>query len=247
MPARKFVVYAQNHDQAGNRPGGERFGSLLSLEAQKLAAGAVLLSPFIPLLFMGEEYGETAPFLFFTSHSDAGLDDAVRRGRREEFAEFRWPAGFVDPADPATFERSRPDAGLCAAQPHRRLLGLYTELLRLRRGLPALKELSKRSATATALEEQKTLLVVRASDAGSVFAAFHFGDRPASVALRVPPGNWRRLLDSSDQRWGGPGARSAPEIGVSDGATLDLNAKSFLLYAQSPPDGTSEGEQGESS
>ncbi len=88
--ARVFVVFSQNHDQVGNRACGERLSVLVNFEAQKLAAGMTLLSPFVPLLFMGEEYGEPSPFLYFTSHGDADLIEAVRRGRREEFSEFGW-------------------------------------------------------------------------------------------------------------------------------------------------------------
>ena len=99
MPAQQFVVFAENHDQVGNRLFGERLGQLLSLEALKLAASAVILSPFIPLLFMGEEYGEVAPFQYFISHLDAQLVDAVRRGRREEFAAFAWQGEPPDPQE----------------------------------------------------------------------------------------------------------------------------------------------------
>ena len=81
IPARQFVVFAQNHDQVGNRLFGDRLSTLVSFEALKLAAGMVILSPYIPLLFMGEEWGEPAPFQYFTSHSDAALIEAVRRGR----------------------------------------------------------------------------------------------------------------------------------------------------------------------
>src|SRR5439155_1354127 len=84
VPAERFVVCAQNHDQVGNRPRGERLSRLVDLEGLKLAAGMVLLSPFVPLLFMGEEYGEEAPFLYFVDHSDPKLVRAVRRGRRAE-------------------------------------------------------------------------------------------------------------------------------------------------------------------
>ena len=85
---RRFVVFSQNHDQVGNRPLGDRLSGIVSFEALKLAAGVVILSPFVPLLFMGEEYGETAPFLYFVNHSDPGLIEAVRKGRNEEFADF---------------------------------------------------------------------------------------------------------------------------------------------------------------
>lgn len=122
--AGRFVVFSQNHDQVGNR----RLGDRLDLDGQKLAAAAVLLSPAIPLLFMGEEHGETAPFQYFVSHGDPDLVEAVRRGRRAEFA---LDGGVPDPQDPATFERSRVDPS--RGDPERR--AWYRRLLELRRGL----------------------------------------------------------------------------------------------------------------
>ena len=83
LPPAKWVVFSQNHDQVGNRPQGERLSTLISFEALKLAAAMVLLSPNIPLLFMGEEYGEEAPFLYFVSHSDPALIEAIRQGRKK--------------------------------------------------------------------------------------------------------------------------------------------------------------------
>src|SRR5205823_6336887 len=93
----QFVVCAQNHDQVGNRMNGERLAALVPREKLRLAAAAVILSPFIPMLFMGEEYGETAPWQYFTSHGDPDLIEAVRRGRREEFEEFEWEGEPPDP------------------------------------------------------------------------------------------------------------------------------------------------------
>ena len=114
---KQFVVCSQNHDQVGNRMLGDRLSATLSFEQQKLAAGAVLLSPFIPLLFMGEEYGETAPFQYFVSHSDPALIEAVRQGRREEFAAFAWQGEVPDPQDEATFRRSRLNRDLAGKEP----------------------------------------------------------------------------------------------------------------------------------
>lgn len=94
----KFVVFSQNHDQIGNRTYGERLSKLVPFDAMKLAAALVLLSPSLPLLFMGEEYGEESPFLYFVDHSDMNLIEAVRKGRHEEFASFK---GKVEPPDPA--------------------------------------------------------------------------------------------------------------------------------------------------
>src|SRR5882724_6724507 len=111
---------------------GERLSSLVNFESLKLAAGANLLSPFVPLLFMGEEYGETAPFLYFTSHGDANLAEAVRRGRTEEFRAFRWQGQIPDPQAEATFANSRLRRNLAQEEPHRTLLRFYQMLLRFR-------------------------------------------------------------------------------------------------------------------
>ena len=126
LPREAFVVFDQNHDQVGNRA----FGDRLPREAQPLAAFCVLLSGFTPMLFMGEEYGEDAPFQFFTDHIDKRIARATRDGRRREFAAFAQFAGqeIPDPQDPATFERSRP-----AGRVDERIRSLYAELLRVRR------------------------------------------------------------------------------------------------------------------
>ena len=104
VPVNRFVVYSQNHDQVGNRA----FGDRLARRAQPLAAFCTLLSPFVPLLFMGEEYGERAPFQFFSNHIDEEIAVATREGRRREFAAFAsFDEELPDPEDPATFERSK--------------------------------------------------------------------------------------------------------------------------------------------
>src|SRR5262249_4226865 len=126
LPPERFVVCVQNHDQVGNRALGDRLSTLVDFNSLKLAAGLLLLSPYVPLLFMGEEYGETAPFLYFTSHEDPALAEAVRRGRREEFS---WQGEAPDPQDEATFVRSRIDP----SRGNPVLLALYQELIRLRR------------------------------------------------------------------------------------------------------------------
>ena len=135
VPADRFVVFVQNHDQIGNRAGGERLAALVSPDALRLAAAVLLLSPYVPMLFMGEEYGETRPFLYFVSHGDPALLDAVRTGRREEFAAFGWADDVPDPAAEETFLRSRLDR----ASGSTALRALYRDLLRVRREEPALR------------------------------------------------------------------------------------------------------------
>ncbi|MEY2412252.1 MAG: maltooligosyltrehalose trehalohydrolase, partial [Acidobacteriaceae bacterium] len=125
----KFVVCIQNHDQIGNRARGERLSELVNFETLKLAASVTVLAPFIPLLFMGEEYGEIAPFQYFTSHSDQALIEAVRKGRQEEFAAFAWEGKVPDPQDEATFRNSKLNHELKNKEPHQTLRALYRELL----------------------------------------------------------------------------------------------------------------------
>jgi maltooligosyltrehalose trehalohydrolase len=166
----QFVVYAQNHDQVGNRMHGERLSTLVSPEKLRLAAAAVILSPFLPMFFMGEEYGETAPFQYFTSHSDEDLIDAVRRGRREEFDDFEWKGDAPDPHDAETFRRSK-----MSWKGDPSLRSFYRELLRLRRETPALRSLDL-SAVETQIQDD-VVLVRR----GDTLVAFNFSDKERTV------------------------------------------------------------------
>ncbi|MEI7771509.1 MAG: malto-oligosyltrehalose trehalohydrolase, partial [Chloroflexales bacterium] len=128
----QFIVCTQNHDQVGNRAFGDRLGETLSPAQLRLAAGAVLLAPFTPLIFMGEEYADHAPFQYFTDHSDPDLVRGVREGRRAEFADFARTHGqeLPDPQHPATFARSKLDLCLRDGGHHKALRDLYRELLR---------------------------------------------------------------------------------------------------------------------
>lgn len=216
IPASQFVVFRQNHDQVGNRVYGRRLSRLVPFEGLKLAAAAVLLSPYIPLLFMGEEYGEKAPFLYFVSHSDPELIEAVRAGRMEEFAAFNWEEEPPDPQDETTFQRCKLDHGLKREGQHATLLGFYRELLRLRKAVPALARMSKEEMEVIGFEEEQVMFLRRWDGDSEVFAAFNFGEGQATLDLPVPAGRWRKLLDSADGRWEGPGA-SLPETLHSDG------------------------------
>lgn len=212
VPAHQLVVFSQNHDQVGNRMLGERSSGLVSFESLKLAAGAVLLSPFVPLLFMGEEYGETAPFLYFVNHSDPELIEAVRRGRREEFAAFAWQAEPPDPQSVETFERSRLNHGLRGEERHLKLLDFYRQLIHLRQTVPCLARLSKQHLEVVALEQDRVLCLRRRWENDEALLLLCCGNAVVAPGLRIPVGRWRKLLDSSDTLWMGPGGRASDPI-----------------------------------
>jgi maltooligosyltrehalose trehalohydrolase len=242
----QLVVCAQNHDQVGNRARGERLSELVPFERLKLAASVVLLAPFLPLVFMGEEYGEPHPFLYFTSHDDPALVEAVRNGRRAEFAAFAWRGEVPDPQDAATFAASRLQHELAARGQHRALRELYGELLRLRQALPALASLDKERVDARVVAPAEVLFVRRwtppasfgsarlgggnatrawwagASEGAEACIIFSFGDAPVAVELPFPAGGWSKRLDSADARWLGAGSTlpDAIEAPVSRHATV---------------------------
>jgi maltooligosyltrehalose trehalohydrolase len=192
----RFLAYSQNHDQVGNRMRGDRLSTLVSFEQLKVAAAAVLLSPYIPLLFMGEEYGEEAPFLYFTSHSDQDLVEAVRNGRREEFASFAWSAEVPDPDAEETFRRSSvADRG---ERNGRKLRPLYQELIRLRRH-PAFQS-RRREDLEISTHEGELLLFRRRHQGHEAAVVLNFGERAARVPL---DGGWQVLLATAHESWGG--------------------------------------------
>jgi maltooligosyltrehalose trehalohydrolase len=193
-----FVVFSQNHDQIGNRMLADRYSQTMSLDQLKLAAAVVLLSSYVPMLFMGEEYGETAPFQYFVSHEDAGLIAAVRKGRAEEFARFQWKEEMPDPQAESTFLKSKMNWDLQVGGKHKVIREFYRDLLELRARTPALSELSKVNQEVVAFVEQNTLFVRRWSGKSNVFVAFHFGDGAVEIEAPVPAGRWRKTLYSAN-------------------------------------------------
>ncbi|MBK7580292.1 MAG: malto-oligosyltrehalose trehalohydrolase [Myxococcales bacterium] len=133
LGADRFFAYAQTHDQIGNRALGERLVALAGHERAKIAAGLVLTSPFVPMVFQGEEWAASTPFLYFTDHTDLELGQAVSKGRRQEFAAFGWPEADVpDPQSEETFVRSRLVWTELDREPHRAMLDWHKCLLALR-------------------------------------------------------------------------------------------------------------------
>ncbi len=226
--AEQFIVFSQNHDQVGNRADGKRLSELVSFDALKLAAGAVILSPFIPLFFMGEEYGEKAPFFYFVSHSDAKLIDAVREGRKDEFSAFGLQEDFPDPQDKKTFLLSKLSWNRIKEGEHRVLLDFYTELISLRKSIPALSTLNKNSVVVEGREEDELLILKRDHKKGNVLCVFNFGSKEARWESPAYRGKWEKLFDSAKKLWLGPGSR-APFI-FESGQCVTVSPLSFVVY-----------------
>lgn len=229
-PGSQFVVFAQNHDQVGNRMLGERLSQLVGFEALKLAAGALLLSPNIPLIFMGEEYGEESPFLYFVSHSDPDLVKAVREGRAREFKAFHLAGDPPDPEGKETFQKSKLKWEQRQEGKHKVLLDLYRQLIQLRHSVPAVKALNKQNLRVDCVEADKLLFLHRWSGESHVFCMMNFSEVEKNFNFKATPADsrWEKLIDSSDAQWLGANSK-LPEKLVS-GQTLSIQPQSFALY-----------------
>jgi len=206
----KFVVAMQNHDQVGNRAGGDRLSTMLSPDQLRLAAALLLLSPYVPLIFMGEEYGETNPFQYFVSHGDPELVEAVRGGRRKEFESFGWGNDVPDPQDEATLRRSVIDRARASEPDHAALFTLYRDLLTLRDEEPMLKP---DGAEISVQESNGCITLLRTPRGGDKYmhalaAVFNCTDEVKEVNL--PDGAWTLRLSSAER-----GALSAEREAVS--------------------------------
>jgi len=214
LPATRFLGYLQNHDQVGNRAGGDRLTVSLSIDKLKVGAALVLTAPFVPLLFQGEEWGATTPFQYFTSHDDTELGRAVSAGRRSEFATFGWrPEDVPDPQDPHTFQRSRLDWTNLGTEPHSDVLAWYRDLVRLRKQTPALSD--GRWPEVTFDEEARWLVV----DRGTVVVAVNFAADEQDVPL--PSKEPRSVLMASTE-----------EVALANGS-VSLPPESVAILAAS--------------
>lgn len=232
IPAQHIVVFAQNHDQVGNRMLGERLSQLVSLEGQKLAAGLVVLSPYLPLLFMGEEYGETAPFQYFISHTDADLVEAVRKGRKEEFSAFLRQEEPPDPQEEGTFLRCKLNHQRKHEGQHKALYELYRSLIALRKQIPALRALCKETMEVGRLEREHALLVRRWTEADEAFIIFYCSGTAGTFPFDFPNGRWQKRIDSADERWWGPGTNIPEMVAGGNSVVLSCTPWSFVLFTR---------------
>lgn len=227
----KFIVFNQNHDLPGNRPGGERLPSLVGTDTLRLAAAVVLLSPYIPMLFMGEEYGEDTPFFFFTDYQEPVTSKGQVDGRRQQFAAFGFEGEVPDPQDPELFERSKLHWEKRILADHGALLDWHRDLIKLRRTHPLLADLSKRFLRADVLGPAGLSVYRYSADGGRhLVCLYNFShSETLSVSLgyaAVKDGAWRQLL----------GSDAGPDVPA--GGVVRLPPEGVAVYELNPSPGS---------
>ena len=220
-PGHQFVVSIQNHDQVGNRAGGERLGRLVDFPTLKTAAGLLFFSPYIPLLFMGEEYAEENPFLFFTNYEDPKLKAAVSEGRKKEFKAFEWES-FHDPEDDQTFYSSGLTPRDKWKEQNKQMFSFYQDLIRLRKTHPVLKHLEKEKTAVKVEEKTRLVEIQRWYGTKKLIGLFNLGEND------IPLSNYRlsgkQIFNSQWKKYGGNTEK--------DSNTLE---KKTMIILESPP------------
>jgi maltooligosyltrehalose trehalohydrolase len=227
LESKRCVVCSQNHDQIGNRAFGERLITLSSPEAARCAAAVTVLSPMIPLLFMGEEWGEKHPFLYFVDHSDPALFDAVRDGRTNEYSLFHLSKPIPDPFSESTFAESKIDWSEREVPKGTQLVSYYRYLLELRKKHPVFSVLSFDTIKNVEVSEERKLIMIQREHGGiTVCIANHFGS--SSKQIKLPfESQWRIILDSSNEKWGGDTIALTEHV---DGSESVITAMSVKVY-----------------
>jgi len=194
LSGHRFLSYSQNHDQIGNRARGERLSQLVSPGRQKIAAALVLTSPFVPMLFQGEEWAASTPFQYFTDHPEPDLAKAVSEGRRKEFAAFGWkPEDVPDPQAPETLEHSKLNWSEPATGHHAEMLQWHRQLIQLRQQEPVLKDGNLNEVNVRFDESARWLVL----DRGLITTVCNLADCSREVTLRL--GQPRLLLASTTE------------------------------------------------
>ena len=224
LPGSKFVVFSQNHDQIGNRMLGDRLSVLTDMETLKLVAGAVFFSPFIPLIFMGEEYGEKNPFLYFTSHEDKGLIRDVREGRKREFASFKGKGEMPDPQSVETYKISKLEWARHTIE-QQKLFAFYKEIIRLRKGHPVLKCFNRRETEAAVSGDNNTIVLRRQYRENVIVCIMNFESRPIMIQLETIRKPLFVLLNSFGENW------SDSQDAILIEKELRIDAKSIILLS----------------
>lgn len=219
----QFMVFSQNHDQVGNRMLGDRLSTLIPFEALKLVAGAYLLSPYIPLIFMGEEYGEKRPFQYFVSHTDDELVEAVRKGRKNEFKDFQNAGETPDPQSEETFNRSKlswETIGKDSAA----LLKFYKALILFRKSHAVFEDQDRKSLKAWLSKNQNIIVHKSCREGEDLLMVLNFSKSENMESLSMQ-GKWNKAFASAEIQWEGPG----PDLPEAFTSILQIAMKPYSI------------------
>lgn len=224
----QFVVFSQNHDQIGNRMAGDRLSTQLSFEQLKLCAAAVLLAPQVPMLFMGEEWGETNPFQYFISHTDEKLVEMVREGRKKEFSYFNWKGEVPDPQGERTFKQCILSWNFDEDANRKKLLDLYRSLISYRRTNSVMQNDRREDTVVHHAENSQTIVLERKRDGDLVIIILNFSKDTTPLIVPGAYDQATKVVDTSALAWRGPG-EIAPEA-LKAGQEILLHPHSALIF-----------------
>ncbi len=209
--ASQFIICCQNHDQIGNRPDGNRLSTLVPDAALNVAAASVLLAPNIPLIFMGEEYGETAPFLYFIDHADPHLQATVHDGRQAEYKDFGWSETGHNPNTINAFEHSRVHPGIQAHSRKQATLHWYRSLIELRKNTPALGASHGSMFRLWTFNERVLIMHRWGTEGPQAMVVLGFNSTPTEIDICAPLGTWTRMLDAASEKGSVTGQATMPD------------------------------------
>jgi maltooligosyltrehalose trehalohydrolase len=229
------MVFSQNHDQIANASHGQRHSTLLDSTDEKLALSALIAAPSSLLLFQGQEYGETAPFFYFTSHGDADLVEAVRSGRKAELVAFGLAEHYRDPQDPETFRACVLEPSRVEQAPHAQMLALTKDLLALRKRVAALSNARRDLLTVEYDEAQRTLGILRRDPNGSAaLVTLCFAHQAASCPLPARSVPFELALFTRSAAYGHDAAVIPADVIAPTSPSLMLPPRSAAIYLAGP-------------
>jgi maltooligosyltrehalose trehalohydrolase len=231
----KFVVFIQNHDHTGNRMLGERLSRLVDFESLKLAAAAMIFSPYIPLLFMGEEYAEDSPFLYFIDHGDQDLIEAVHEGRKNEFRAFHNDQDPPDPADEATFLQSKLKWDFERHDHKTQMLDYYKKIISIKKEHALMKPGNREKVTARSTSD--VIVLTYGGSHGNITVIMNFSQKEESLEVNeLQYDNPEMLLYSAHKQWGGNVLMAQyPLSSTQNNRMLYIAPKSVLVFRVHEP------------
>lgn len=231
IPGSRFVIYTQNHDQTGNRLLGERMSSLVDFESLKLAAAAMIFSPFVPMLFMGEEYAENNPFMFFVDLQNPALKKKIKNGRKREFKNFWNKQVPPDPFDIEVFERSKPDWTKMKEKPHNQMFSFYKECISIRKDNPFMKSCNREHLMVRETSDDKAIVLLYQTRKKGMMVMMNFSDEIINESIPEDD-NYRSemVLYSAHKKWGGSVDDNTKPVKHGTGQTnINLKPKSVVV------------------